>query len=78
MRGLAVFDDGLYYLHYRGKNIYEIRFHELSTSRDQVIGEVEGDLEGASGLGVSPDRTTFLFTKVLRSGADLMMIENFR
>ena len=78
MRGLAVFDDGLYYLHYRGKNIYEIRFHELATSQDQVIAEVEGDLEGASGLGVSPDRKTFLFTKVLRSGVDLMMIENFR
>ncbi len=77
-RGLAVFEDGLYYLYHRGKSIYEIRFHRAGGGRDEVIGEVEGELQPASGLAVSPDRKTFLFSRIFRSGSDLMMIENFR
>ena len=29
-------------------------------------------------LTVSPDGTTILYTKMVREGSDLMMIENFR
>jgi hypothetical protein len=29
------------------------------------------------GLAVSPDRKTFLFTKVSSPGSDLMLVENF-
>ena len=78
VRGLAVFEEGLYYIHHRGKFIHEIRFHKSAGGRDEVIGEVEGELQAASGLAVSPDRKTFLFSRVIRSGSDLTMIENFK
>lgn len=40
-RGLAVFSDGVYYLHRRGPGIFEIRFHEFASGRVQVIGEIK-------------------------------------
>jgi len=75
-RGVAVFSDGVYYLHQRGPNSYEIRFHEFAGGHTRVVREIEGTLE--LGLAVSPDRKTFLFTKWSDAGADLMLIENFR
>ena len=77
-RGFAVFADGVYYLHRLGQSGYEIRFQEFANGRVQVVGEIEGHLVSASGLGVSPDRKTFLFSKVIGSESDLMMIEHFR
>ena len=50
--------------------------------RDPVTGKgrLLGTLDEAecSGLSVSPDGKTILFTKAVSKGADLMMIENFR
>jgi hypothetical protein len=43
--------------------------------RDELLGTPE---KFASGLAVSPDGTTILYTRQVREGADLMMIENFR
>ena len=43
--------------------------------RDELLGTLE---LWAGGLAVSPDGTTILYTKQVREGADLMMIENFR
>jgi len=75
-RGFAVFSDGVYYLHQLGLNSYEIRFHALAGGETRVVGEIEGS--PGSGLAVSPDRKTFLFSKFSDAGADLMLIENFR
>jgi len=75
-RGFAVFPDGFYYLHQRGVNSYEIRFHEFAGGVTRVVGEIEGAI--GLGLTVSPDRKTFLFSKYSDAGADLMLIENFR
>lgn len=41
-----------------------------------MIGAIEGPLD--YGLAVSPDRKTFLFSKRVNVGQDLMMIANFR
>jgi Tol biopolymer transport system component/DNA-binding winged helix-turn-helix (wHTH) protein len=41
-RGLAVFSDGIYYLHWRGPNRYEIRFHEFAGGGTRVVGAIEG------------------------------------
>lgn len=78
MRGFAIFPDGVYYLTVASRNVFAIRFHEFASRRDRLIGEIGGYLEGGSGLSVSPDRKTFLFSKVIYSGTDLMLIENFR
>jgi hypothetical protein len=75
-RGFAVFSDGFYYLHRRGLNSYETRFHRFAGGGMQVVGEMEGVC--CYGFAVSPDRKTVLFTKSSDEGSDLMLIENFR
>ena len=55
-----------------------IRFHEFLSGRVQVISKIEAPLDGASGLTVSPDRKTFLYSIVVHPESDLMLIENFR
>ncbi|SPE35679.1 hypothetical protein SBA6_480034 [Candidatus Sulfopaludibacter sp. SbA6] len=44
--------------------------------RSVVLTNIDGAIQ--VGLSVSPDRTAILFSKTVRSGANLMMIENFR
>jgi Tol biopolymer transport system component len=56
--------------------------HSIDTvsGRDRVLGTLEhfpSDMLGI-GLAVSPDRKTILYRGMLRRGADLMLIENFR
>jgi len=78
-RGFAVFSEGVYYLHRRVQNSYEIRFYEFASGQVRVIAEIEAPLSVWSyGLAVSPDRKTFLFSKNVSQASDLMMIENFR
>lgn len=76
LRGFAVFNDGIFYLHWRARNSWEIRFHEFAGGRTRVVGDIAGGLH--LGFTVSPDRKTFLFTKWTDVGSDLMLIENFR
>ncbi|HEY1494504.1 MAG TPA: hypothetical protein VGF49_08165, partial [Candidatus Solibacter sp.] len=78
VRGFAVFPDGVYYLHWVALDVFEIRFHEFLSGRVQVIRKIEARLDGASGLAVSPDRKTFLYSSLVRPESDLMLIENFR
>jgi Tol biopolymer transport system component len=91
-RGFAVFPDGIYYLHSREVNrmpedsflapfqssrkAYELRFYAFATRRIQTVELIDGPLH--LGLAISPDRRTYLFTKVIDSGSDLMLIEHFR
>jgi hypothetical protein len=75
--GLAVFSDGAYYLHC-GQNECDIRFYQFVNTRVQVIHKIGVPLDGASGLTVSPDRQTFLFSIQNRPESDLMLLENFR
>jgi Tol biopolymer transport system component len=77
-RGFEVFSDGVYYLHRRDRDSFEIRFHEFANRSVQVIGKSDWPLEPGSGLAVSPDRKTFLFSKRVGAASDLMLIENFR
>src|SRR5581483_7680609 len=74
-RGFAVFRDGIYYLDSAGPLRSEIRFYDFGKGRSQTVGAIDGRL--GLGLSVSPDRKTFLFSRIL-TGSDLMMIENFQ
>jgi serine/threonine protein kinase len=75
--GFAPVEDGIYYVGERGPDRqYPIQFYEFSTGVSRLLTKIEGPLE--AGLSVSPDRRTFLFSKSAASGADLMLIENFR
>jgi Tol biopolymer transport system component len=57
-----------------------LRSHDMVTGRDRLLGTLEHfppDTLGVS-LAVSPDGKTILFRELLRRGADLMLVENFR
>jgi serine/threonine protein kinase len=73
----AVFEDGIYYIGRSGAvTQYPIMFYDFSTGASRLLTQV-GSLP-LQGLSVSPDRNNILFCKSATSGADLMMIENFR
>jgi Tol biopolymer transport system component len=74
-RSFVVFQDGVYYLYNSVPGGYEIRFHDFASGHSRVVCRIDGQLH--LGLSVSPDRKTFLFSR-LSSGSDLMLIENFR
>ena len=76
-RGLAVFPDGVYYLHC-GPSDCEVRFYGFASDRVEVMSKIGAQLHTASGLTVSPDRQTFLYSILVRPESDLMLIENFR
>ena len=78
-RAFVPVDDGIYYIGRRGDNgQYPLQFFQFSSQTSKVLTNIDGAI--SLGLSVSPDRTAFLFmfTKTVRSGANLMMIENFR
>ena len=75
--GLAVFSDGVYYLQC-SQNDCEIRSYEFARKRRQRVAKIGGPLDPASGLTVSPDRKTFLYSIRGGSASDLMLIENYR
>jgi len=53
---------------------------DVVTGRDRLLGTLELFQRDPLGhpLAVSPDRKTILFSGLMRKGADLMLIENFR
>lgn len=54
-----------------------LRWIDLASGRTQVIATLQVSTWALGGLAVSPDGRTVLYARVT-SGADLMMIENFR
>jgi hypothetical protein len=75
-RGFAVFDDGIYYLHRIAPLKSEIRFYRFAGGDRGVVSPIP--FEFGLGLGVSPDRKTFLFTTIVPPENDLMLVDNFR
>src|SRR5450631_1515406 len=84
--GFCVFDDGIYYLDYRGKSNagltrllaqYEIRFYQFASRNSRLVASAFEGWPGP-GLSVSPDRRSFLFTMWRDTEDNLMLIENFR
>jgi eukaryotic-like serine/threonine-protein kinase len=76
-RAFVPVDDGIYYIGRRSDNgQYPLQFFQFSSQTSKVLTNINGPI--FLGLSVSPDRTAILFTKSVRSGANLMMIENFQ
>jgi len=55
---------------------YQIRFRRFGDGQSEIVREIKGPLH--LGLTISSDEKRFLFTKISDSGADLMLIENYR
>ncbi len=75
-RAFLPVDDGVYYIGRRSNGQYPLRFFRFSSRTSQILTNIDGWI--GLGLSVSPDRTAILFAKTVKSGANLMMIENFR
>ena len=75
-KGFAVGPGGIYHLgctaDLRSVPLYRL---DPATGQDRLLGKLE---DAVSGLTVSPDGKTILYTKRESHGSDLMMIENFR
>jgi Tol biopolymer transport system component/DNA-binding winged helix-turn-helix (wHTH) protein len=81
---IAVSDKGIYYLPCPAISApgetTPIRVLDPKTGKDREVGKLEqyhGGLLTAS-FAVAPDGKTILYSRTVSSGADLMMIENFR
>jgi Tol biopolymer transport system component len=77
LRALAVVDEGIYYIGRRGEDGRNpLQLYEFSAGKSREI--VRLDRVTQYGITVTPDRKTFLFSREMSSGADLMLVENFR
>lgn len=77
-REFAVTEDGIYYLPVHLPNaVRSVRFHSFATGKEQEVALLNVD-DAESGLTVSPDRKSILFTAGLRDGTNVMIVDNFR
>jgi dipeptidyl aminopeptidase/acylaminoacyl peptidase len=75
-RNFVVVEDGIYYMLSPAANgATTVRFHSFETAQDKEIARVR---DVYSGLAVSPDRRTILFSVVARMGSNVMVVDNFR
>ena len=81
---VAVSDTGIYYVPCPGVSppgeTTPLRVLDPKTGKDSEVGMLEQYHLGllTAGFAVSPDGKTILYGRTVSSGADLMMIENFR
>jgi len=80
---VAVTDSGIYYVPCSAgfaPGQTSVRVMDPGTGKDREVGKLEQYHVGSlrAGFAVSPDGKTILYSRTVNSGADLMMIENFR
>ena len=80
---VAVTDSGIYYVPCSAgfaPGQTSVRVMDPGTGKDREVGKLEQYHVGllTAGFAVSPDGKTILYSRTVSSGADLMMIENFR
>jgi hypothetical protein len=80
---VALTDVGLYYLGPDGGEArprhYATFFYEFASRKAvRVVPLAKSPTSGNPGLALSPDGRSLLFTQLDASGADLMLLENFR
>jgi len=73
-----VVEDGIYFVDNTAQPRPVLRFYDFSARKSRTLRQLERKPSGAPGIGVSPDRQTFLITGVDDAGSDLMLVENFR
>jgi len=73
--GFAVGRAGVYHLGCGTGPDVPLSLLDAVTGRDRLLGRLEKPF---GGLAVSPDGKTILYTKTVREGSDLMLIESFR
>ncbi len=75
-RNFAPVDEGLYYMpETAADGSTSLRFHSFATGQDTEIAPIK---DPYSGVTVSPDRKTILFPVLIRTGSNIMVVDNFR
>jgi Tol biopolymer transport system component len=74
-RAFTVLERGIYFLHQSGSEI-ALHFFDFRTKKSTPVARNLGDV--ALGLTATPDGCTVFFSRIDSSGADLMLVENFR
>ena len=68
--------DGIYYIPTGGPGNHTIRFLDLATGKTRQVASLPKP--ASAGLSLSPDGRHLLYSQVDQTGADLMLVENFR
>jgi Tol biopolymer transport system component len=68
--------DGIYYIPIGGPGNYTIRFLDLASGKTRQVASLPKPPWG--GVSLSPDGRHLLYSQVDQTGADLMLVENFR
>jgi serine/threonine protein kinase len=77
-RGFAVVQNGIFYFGGPGKdNKVALLFYEFKSRSNRELTRIPAT-GGNTGVAVSPDGKTILYSASVYSGKDLMLIENFR
>jgi eukaryotic-like serine/threonine-protein kinase len=71
----TVLEKGAYYINRVGAET-RLQYLDFATGKSATVAHNLGEI--SSGLTVSPDGKTILFTRVDSSADDLMLVENFR
>jgi Tol biopolymer transport system component/DNA-binding winged helix-turn-helix (wHTH) protein len=75
----ALADSGIYFVPETKKPRSPINFFSFATGTVAQVATIEKPLlYGPSGLGVSPDGRSILYTQVDRTASDVMLVKNFR
>ena len=75
--GVVVTDKGIYYLVSNvAQQMVTLNFYDLALGRSNEV--LRYTKSAGTGLAVSPDRKTFLWSVSSQIGSDLMLIDNFR
>ncbi len=74
-RAFVVADDGIYYIPAPAANGSSVRFHSFAGEDKEISSISQPTLQG---LSVSPDRKMILFSAEVRSGSNIMVVDNFR
>lgn len=55
-----------------------VLFHSFTTGKELKIASLNMDAAGDGGLTISPDHKSILFSALLRSDGNVMIVDNFR
>ncbi len=83
MRNYVVVEEGIYFISRthptlgRSESHAYIQFYRFATREMEVVAQVEFGWKD-QGFSVSPDSRSFLFTDNVRTGSDLVMLEDFQ
>ena len=74
----VVVNDGIYFINPDAKGGVDMEFFDFATRKERRIAGLGKVSVLPFCIAVSPDRRQFLYTLNDQTGADIMLVENFR